>query len=75
MASDPITSIANAIAESSKLFYTMLATREIRHMKAALDAGERYIDVNEGFGENKNLSPEDKAKLLKKFRNRFKKFN
>ena len=75
MAADPITAIANAIAEGSKLFHTMLATRKIRHMKASIDAGERYIHVNEGFGENTNLEPEDKKRLLKKFRKRFFKYN
>lgn len=75
MAGDPVTAIANAIAEGSKLFHKMLATRKVRHLKAAIDAGERYIHVNEGFGENSNLTVEAKAKLLKKFRARFFKYN
>ena len=75
MAADPVTAIANAVAEGSKLFHKMLATRKIRHLKAAIDAGERYIHVNEGFGENENLSEEQKAKLLTKFRKRFFKYN
>lgn len=75
MALDPVTAIANAIAEFSKAMGQVMATREVRHMKAAIDAAERYIDINEGFGENADLDPEEKARLLKKLRNRFKKFN
>ncbi len=75
MASDPITAIASAIAEASKAFGTYMATKRVRHLKAALDAGERYIHVNEGFGENKDIKPKAKAKLLKKFRARFFKYN
>lgn len=75
MATDPVTAIANAIAEGSKLFYSMLATRKIRHMKAAIDAGERYIHVNEDFGDNADLSEEQKHKLLTKLRRRFFRYN
>ena len=72
---DPVTAIANAVAEVSKTFGNMMATREIRHMKVAIDAAERYIDVNEGFGDNKDLTPESREKLLRKLRKRFKRFN
>lgn len=75
MAADPITAIANAIAEGSKLFYKLLATKRIRHMKAALDAAERYIHVNEGFGDNEKLEDKERDALLRKFRRRFFKFN
>ena len=75
MAVNTITALANMIDGISRLIANILATREIRHMKAAIDAAERYIDVNEGFGDNKDLSEEDKQKLLRKFRKRFKKFN
>lgn len=72
---DPITAIANAIDSVSRLVASILATKKVRHMKAALDAAERYIDVNERFGDNKNLSAEDRESLLRKFRRRFKKYN
>ena len=75
MAVNTITALANMIDGISRLIANILATREIRHMKAAIDAAERYIDVNEGFGDNKDLSEEDKKNLLRKFRKRFKKFN
>ena len=75
MAVNPVTAIANAIAECSKAFGTYMATKRVRHLKASNDAGERYIHINEGFGENANLSIEAKQKLLKKFRRRFFKYN
>ena len=75
MAGDPVTAIASAIDGISRMIANILATREIRHMKAAIDAAERYIDVNEGFGDNADLSEKDKLNLLRKFRKRFKTFN
>ena len=75
MVKDPITAIAQAIAEVSKTIGHRMATKRVRHMKAAIDAAERYIDINEGFGDNADLSQEDRSRLLRKFRRRFKKFN
>ena len=73
---DPVSSIASAIAEFSKAMGIWMASRERRYLRAAIDAAERYIHVNEGIGdENKDLSDAHRAKLLKKFRNRFFKFN
>ena len=72
---DPVTAIANAVAEFSKAFGTYMATREVRHLKAALDAAERYIFVNERMGENEELTDVQQKKLLAKFRKRFFKFN
>lgn len=75
MAAEPITAIANAISGISDIIGKYLATRQVRRMKAALDAGERYIHVSEGFGENAELDEKDKIKLLKKLRIRFFKYN
>lgn len=75
MSADPITAIANAVSNITEMIAKLLATKEVRHMKAALDAAERYIHVNEGFGENKEIEEEEKAKLLKKLRTRFFKYN
>jgi hypothetical protein len=72
---DPVTAISNAISEVAKVIGNMLATRTVRHMKVAIDAAERYIDVNERYGDNANLSEEDRMRLLSKFRKRFKKFH
>lgn len=75
MAIDPFTAFAGAAEQIAKTIGTIIATRRVRHMKAAIDAAERYIDINEKFGDNANLSAEDRLKLLRKFRKRFKKFN
>ena len=75
MAVNPVTAIASAIAEASKAFGTYMATRRVRHLKACIDAAERYIHVNEGYGENANLEPDEKTKMLKRFRKRFFKYN
>lgn len=70
-----ITAIANAIAEVSKVIGHRMADRRVRHLKAAVDAAERYIFVNEGMGENKNLDDDERNKLLRRFRKRFFKYN
>jgi len=75
MPADPITAVATAIAEVSKTIGRIMATKRIRHMKAAIDAAERYIFVNERMGENAKLSDDEQKKLLQKFRKRFFKFN
>jgi len=75
MSINPVTAIATAIAECSKAFGTHMATRKVRLMKAALDAGENYIHVQEGFGDYKDITQARKDKLLRKFRIRFFKFN
>ena len=76
MAADPVTSIAKAVSSVADLVAKYLSTREVRRMKAAIDAAERYIQVNEKMGdENRELNAEDRKKLLGKFRRRFFKFN
>lgn len=72
---EPVTAIANAIAEVSKTIGRIMATKRVRHLEAAKDAARRYIHVNERFGENKDLSDEEREKLLKKLRRRFFRFN
>lgn len=72
---EPVTAIANAIAEVSKTIGRIMATKRVRHLEAAKDAARRYIHVNERFGENEDLSEEEREKLLKKLRRRFFRFN
>ena len=72
---DPVSSIASAIAEFSKTLGIWMASRDRRKMKAALDAAERYIFVNEKSGENAKLTAKQRTALLAKFRKRFFKFN
>ncbi len=71
MALDPLTAWAKFGTEVAKVVGQVLATKTVRHLEAAKDAGRRYIHINEGFGENADLKPEEKEKLLKKFRKRF----
>lgn len=75
MALDPISAIAGAIGEASKVVGIWLASQERRHMKAAIDAAERYIFVNEKSGENAKLTDKEQEVLLKKLREQFFKFN
>ena len=75
MSIEPITAIANAIAEASKVIGQWMASADRRKMKAALDAAERYIFVNEKSGENSKLSEKEREALLKKLRAQFFKFN
>ena len=75
MPANPLTAIALAIAEVSKVIGKHMATARVRHLKAAVDAAERYIFVNEGMGENEKLTLEQKSRLLAKFRRRFFKYN
>jgi hypothetical protein len=70
-----IGSIANALAEASKVVGAWLASRQRRRMRAAIDAAERYIFVSERAGEYAELSDEKRARYLKHFRKRFFRFN
>ena len=75
MSINPVSAVATAISEVAKTIGTILATKRIRHLKAALDAAERYIMINEGLGDNKKLSKDRKKKLLAKMLKRFMRFN
>lgn len=69
--SSPVGPIAQAIAEGFKLIKTVLDTAAVRKMKACIEAGEKYIFVNEKQGEYETLPVEKQAKYLKHFRKRF----
>ena len=64
-----------AIAEAIKEFFKFQSTGNIRRMKAAIEASEKYIQVNENEGEFKKLTKTRKAKLLKHYRKRFFAYN
>jgi len=66
--------IAKAISEGFKLLKTVLDSSEIRRYKAAIDAGENYIRVNEREGEDASLTDREQASLLGTFRHRFFKY-
>ena len=73
--SSPIAPIAQAIAEGFKLIKTVLDTAEVRKMKACIEAGEKYIFVNEKQGEYETLPDVKQDKYLKHYRKRFFRFN
>jgi hypothetical protein len=55
------------VAEAIREFFRWASGGNIRKMRVAVDAGEKYIQTN----ENKELSKTRKAKLLKHYRKRF----
>lgn len=70
-----IQSILEAVKEGSKAYYTWLKSRKSRRNEACIEAGEKYIQVNENEGEYKELPEVKKTKYLKHFRKRFFKYN
>ena len=64
-----------AIAEAIKEFFKWQSTANIRRMKAAIEAAEKYIMVNEKDGEFKNISNSKQKKYLKHYRKRFFAYN
>jgi len=66
-----MTDIAGAIREGFKLLAQWNKSRDKRYMKAALEAGEKYIQTNEDI----NLDGLEKKKLLAHYRKRFFRFN
>jgi hypothetical protein len=57
-----------AIREISSLLKEWISGADIRRMKAAIEAGEKYIFTNE-------KDEKDKEKMLKYWRDRFFKYN
>jgi len=68
-------SIAQAVAEVSKVIGQWMASRDRRRMKAAIDAGEQYIFVDAKEGEHENITDEKQEKLKKRFRKKLFKYN
>jgi hypothetical protein len=50
-------------------------TSDIRKAKAAIEAAEKYIQVNEKSGEFKNINDNEKNKLLRHYSRRFFHYN
>lgn len=72
---DVVSAIATAISDGFKLLKTVLDTAEVRKMKACIEAGEKYIQVNQEDGEFIGTSAKEKAKLLKHYAKRFFRYN
>ena len=66
-----VSAVAYAIAEAAKLWQQWLISADKRHMKAAIEAGEKYIQTN----ENGSIDGKRKAKLLAHYKKRFFKYN
>ena len=62
------TAFLEAIREISSLLKEWISGADIRRMKAAIEAGEKYIFTNE-------TQEKDKEKMLKYWRERFFKYN
>ena len=63
--------IAGAVAEVAKVIGNWQVSRERNKMKSAIDAGEKYIFVNERQGEFEDITDKRKNQLLLHFRKRF----
>jgi len=73
---NPAAPIAQAIAEGFKLIKTVMDTAQSRRMRKAIEAAEKYIQVNEKEGEfNYDMEPDKKKKRLKYYKRRFFKLN
>ena len=67
--------IAQAITAGFKLMKTVVDTAEVRRMRKAIDAGEKYIQVNNKEGRFSDLTDEQQKKKLSYYRRRFFKYN
>ena len=71
----PVGPIAQAITEGFKLIRQIRETSVIRKMRKAIDAGEKYIQVNEKEGEFDYLDDDKQKKKLYYWKKRFFKLN
>ncbi len=70
-----VNEIAKVISEGFKLLSQHQSTKAVRHMKAALEAGEEYIHANEAFGKYKDMKADERSKVKDKARRKFFKYN
>ena len=70
-----ITAVAQAISEGAKLWNTWLKSFERRRFKAAIEAAEKYIFVNQKSGEFKDIDDSRKKKLLSHYSRKFFSYN
>lgn len=75
MGLEPVTAIANAIAEASKVIGQWMASADRRKMQSCIEAGEKYIMVSEGLGEFSNITTTKRQALCDYWRKRFFKLN
>lgn len=63
------------IEEGIKYCNALLKTAPIRKMKAAIEAGEKYIQVNQKSGMFKDIDKGTQIKLLRHYSKRFFHYN
>ena len=71
MALNAINSVATAITEGFKLLSAWMKSKDKRRMQAAIEAGEKYIQIN----EDNTLADAVKKKRLRTYKKRFFKYN
>ena len=71
----PVAPIAQALAAGFKLLKTVMDTAEVRKMRKAIEAAEKYIQVSNKDGEFNDITDERKEKLLVHYSKRFFKYN
>ena len=72
----PIVENALKFLDSGIKYLTLLQqTAPIRKMKSAIEAGEKYIQVNEGRGEFKDMTDIQRLKYLRHYAKRFFHYN
>lgn len=67
--------VATAIAEGFKLLKTVMDTAESRKMRAAIEAAEKYIQVNTKTGQYEKIDDKKQKDYLLHFSKRFFKYN
>ena len=71
----PVTSISNLFTEVAKIIGEWQKTSVARRMRAAIECGEKYIQVNERSGEYSTISDQRRLQLLGYYRKKFFKYN
>lgn len=71
----PVTEVAKVISEGIKYCNLLLKTSYVRKLRAAVEAAEKYIQVNERSGEFKDIEKVKQIKYLRHFAKRFWKYN
>jgi len=71
----PVGAIASAISEGFKLLKTVMDTAEVRKMHAAIEAAEKYIQVNTKTGQYEKIDDKKQKDYLLHFSKRFFKYN
>jgi len=75
MAVETVTIIAGAIKAAAEVWYEYLKSADKRKAQAAIEAAEKYIQVNERSGEFASTTPSQQVKLLKHYSKRFFTYN